>query len=474
MHLCAKVKHFLDKHRVTYSVLSHPPTVTLEEAADMLNVMPSKVARSVILGDEKGKIMVVLPLTHKIDFLRLQRLTQRHLRILSRQEVDAMFCDCEAGSHPPFGPVYGLTTIVDSELIRRRSIYFEPGTHSAFVKLNANDFHYLMSQSLWGCVSLPADEMSISEEETDSLDTKAALQATVCPTVCQVGQELLSTYPLPTPAPNLKDWITWRPGQDTQALKGIFPLSSKRLTLLRALLNQPTLSAESASSDSDATTTARNLAILECIIKDFWVSYGCALASKAIWKHALLSAALMRDMIQEQAPALSVEVGMQLALFQNIGFGVLGKLFVPEFMFLSKMLRVNPKTPVAVLEKRIIGMGQAQQLMKCGHAAIGGWLAARYGFPDSLRQLISHHHDQQYEGPLHDYVRLLAFLNASLRREGLGEGDVVLLERDYPNNWAWDPSSWQQWVKSWLAERESVVSKALDGLALEVTDPLRL
>ena len=55
-----------------------------------------------------------------------------------------LFPDCELGAEPPFGNVYGLTTIMDKSLTRGDYILFQAGKHDQAVRLDLKDYQELV------------------------------------------------------------------------------------------------------------------------------------------------------------------------------------------------------------------------------------------------------------------------------------------------------------------------------------------
>lgn len=148
--IATRIKHYLDRYKISYQVFRHHRTKTLQQAADALGICRTKFARAVVLGDKLGLLLVVLPLNSIINFEKLHQITGRNLRILSGSEMDNIYMDCEPCSHVPLGEPYGLSMIVDKRLKEVSEIYFEAGCHNSLVRLSVDDFYFLTSTALWG------------------------------------------------------------------------------------------------------------------------------------------------------------------------------------------------------------------------------------------------------------------------------------------------------------------------------------
>jgi Ala-tRNA(Pro) deacylase len=62
------------------------------------------------------------------------------LALASEDEVESVFADCERGALPPFGIMYGLTTVVDPVLASQREIVVEGNTRHEGIRLRYRDY----------------------------------------------------------------------------------------------------------------------------------------------------------------------------------------------------------------------------------------------------------------------------------------------------------------------------------------------
>jgi Ala-tRNA(Pro) deacylase len=114
----------------------------------------NRLAKSVILGDEQGYLMVVLPSNRQVNLGELHRQLNRNLGLATESELGSLFTDCETGALPAMGPAYGLETVVDDLLAEQPDIYFEAGDHEQLIHVSAEVFEVLMGDRIrHGCFS---------------------------------------------------------------------------------------------------------------------------------------------------------------------------------------------------------------------------------------------------------------------------------------------------------------------------------
>ena len=147
MTIAARVSDYLAEQDVDYEIIDHPHSATSMETAQLAHVPGDCIAKSVVLGDDRGYLLAVLPASCRVDLGELHRQTNRNLGLVTEYELDALFDDCEPGAVPPFGNVYDIDTIVDENLVEQSDIYFEAGDHERLIHVSAETFDSLLGDA---------------------------------------------------------------------------------------------------------------------------------------------------------------------------------------------------------------------------------------------------------------------------------------------------------------------------------------
>ncbi|WP_415908416.1 aminoacyl-tRNA deacylase [Oleiharenicola sp. Vm1] len=141
----AKVKEFLDSHRVKYVSLQHSPAFTAAEVAQSTHVSGRDFAKTVIVVIEDEMVMLVLPASRRVLLNDLREmLDSTHLRLATEAEFRDRFPDCELGAMPPFGNLYDMRVYVSALLAEEKEIAFNAGTHTEVIKMSYADFDRLV------------------------------------------------------------------------------------------------------------------------------------------------------------------------------------------------------------------------------------------------------------------------------------------------------------------------------------------
>lgn len=147
MAIAHTVESYIAQLGVRYDVISHAHSHNSAETAELAHVPGDRLAKSVILEDDDGFVMAVLPSTCHIKLGRLSRELNRRLRLATENELPNLFGDCELGAIPPVGLAYGMSTIVDDVIADQPEIYFEAGDHEKLIRMNREDFRTLMDHA---------------------------------------------------------------------------------------------------------------------------------------------------------------------------------------------------------------------------------------------------------------------------------------------------------------------------------------
>ena len=148
MTMAPTVSRYLDDHSVQYRMIPHEHSATSRESAHKADVREDRLAKAILLKDDQGMIMVIIPASNNLDMRAVRDETGRNqLEMVEESELGKIFSDCEVGALPPLGQAYGLTTLVDSELDNRSTIYLESGDHESLIALDGEDFDRLMASS---------------------------------------------------------------------------------------------------------------------------------------------------------------------------------------------------------------------------------------------------------------------------------------------------------------------------------------
>lgn len=150
MAIAITLRNFLESQDIAYDVIAHDKTRTSMETASVAHISGDCLAKTVILEDELGYVMVVIPASHHLELGSIHEQMRRRLTLAHESELPRLFTDCELGAIPPVGDAYNIETMVDDSLAEQPDIYFEGGDHQALLHVSSEGFESMMVDAQHG------------------------------------------------------------------------------------------------------------------------------------------------------------------------------------------------------------------------------------------------------------------------------------------------------------------------------------
>lgn len=147
MAIAISVRQYLNDKGVNYDSIEHRHTSNSSESARASFIPSESLAKGVVLKNQHGYLLTVLPCSHMADLNKIGDLLNQPVSLAQEEEIHALFPDCEDGAIPPIGAAYGMQTIIDKQLDTIDDIYFEAGDHRTLVHLSRPQFMRLMRES---------------------------------------------------------------------------------------------------------------------------------------------------------------------------------------------------------------------------------------------------------------------------------------------------------------------------------------
>lgn len=133
----ARVRRYLDDHRVEYQVTEHDAAYTAAGEARAAGHRPDEAAKAVLLRGEQGYHLAVLPASEQLDLRKVRAHTgEPTLRLAEEDDIARAFPEYEVGALPPFGPLLGVPEILDRRTLARGSVVCNGGDHQHSITLD--------------------------------------------------------------------------------------------------------------------------------------------------------------------------------------------------------------------------------------------------------------------------------------------------------------------------------------------------
>lgn len=150
MAIAITIQNYLKDLGIDYAPLPHAHTETASTTAEASHVPGARLVKAVVIKEDGGYKMALLPASHHLLPDRLADLLDGEVELASEAEFVKLFDDCDAGAIPALGMAYGLDVIVEDELAKSGELYFEGGDHETLVRVPAEAFGKLTADAPHG------------------------------------------------------------------------------------------------------------------------------------------------------------------------------------------------------------------------------------------------------------------------------------------------------------------------------------
>ena len=130
----------LDEAGVRYELLLHARTESAVAEAEALGLVPTDVAKTLVVTTPEGYVRAVLPASERIDLHKLREVTGgKKVHLASEEDMARNYPEFDLGAVPPIGRGRPDRVVVDSRLAERDSIVLEAGSHEHSARVPTGD-----------------------------------------------------------------------------------------------------------------------------------------------------------------------------------------------------------------------------------------------------------------------------------------------------------------------------------------------
>lgn len=129
---------WLAGHHVEYEVREHPLTFTARETARVEGIDPRRFAKTLGVETAEGtRALLVVDAADRLDPVSARKVLHTgSVRLLPEDELLRLAPDCEVGTVPPVGELFGVPVFADFAIREDPEITFHAGSHSHTVTVD--------------------------------------------------------------------------------------------------------------------------------------------------------------------------------------------------------------------------------------------------------------------------------------------------------------------------------------------------
>lgn len=154
-----KIERLLKNNKIAFRVRKHTVVETCKEQAEKARIPQQAIAKSLIFKTDKGKyILAVGPGNKSLNRKKLQEILKaERLTLATPQEVKKL-AGCDPGAVHAFGQLLNLDTYLDKDLLKNKTIFISPGSHTETLEITLKEYLKLVKPKQVGFEERPAKE----------------------------------------------------------------------------------------------------------------------------------------------------------------------------------------------------------------------------------------------------------------------------------------------------------------------------
>lgn len=169
MSISQTLENYLLEREVRYTIEVHSNSSTSLDTARCACIDEEFLAKSVVLEDDRGYVLAVLPASRRLEIGRVRERLGRPLHLSREYKMVRLFPDCVPGAVPPLGAAYGLPTVADTHFERCDEVFFEAGDHETLVRMDGGQFLGLLATASLGNITAERNNSSTRRERKGGL-----------------------------------------------------------------------------------------------------------------------------------------------------------------------------------------------------------------------------------------------------------------------------------------------------------------
>jgi HD-like signal output (HDOD) protein len=380
------------------------------------------VARILLMHDDAGKVLVLLPWQGLLNLDAVWKGAGRQLQPARSEDALRFFGQPGLNQASGLRKLFSLPLYLDHSLQACTELHiYEPHSDRTFRVPG----HWLSDGQIEVC-PLALTRADIDAGQPGGDDRTVIARAVEKFTALRIRQRLEDTLGLPSFSPTTQKLLMMR--CDPQA--GVD-------TLVPVVRLDPSLSAQvmSWASSSYYAVPGKVHSLEDAIIRvlgfdlvinlALGVAMGKTLSSPQdmprgatdYWQQAVYMATLAERLCSRMSAAERLRPGLAYlaGLLHNFGYLVLAHLFPPHFSLLSRYIEANPHMDSEYIEKQVLNVTREQ---------VGSWLLESWSVPAQVCVAVRWQNDAEFDGEHCGYARLVHLSNRLLREQGLSDGPI--------------------------------------------------
>ncbi|MGB0663128.1 MAG: HDOD domain-containing protein [Pontibacterium sp.] len=374
--------------------------------------------RVVLMHDQEGKALVVLPSTSLLNLASVWKTSGRQLQPVKPDDAAKFFAQAGLQTEAGLAKLFSLPLFLDGCCSAIKSL--EVSDPCAEVSWTVPPS--MLAKAKTGVYSVAAGDLSGPDADDEVAITNAVKRFTQL----RIQQRLEDTLGLPSMSPTMRKVLELRsdPEADVEDLVKVVRVDPSLSAQVMSWAASPYYAAPGeVNSIEDAVLRVLgfelviNMALGTAMGQMLTVPKEGPRGGTPYWMQAVCCATLAERLAKKaKAPKKPLPGLAYLAgLLHNFGYLVLAHLFPPHFALLSRYIEANPHIRFEAIEQQVLNVTREQ---------IGGWLLTSWSLPEPVCQAVRYQNSPEHAGEYEVYANIIKLSNTLLRLQALSDGPI--------------------------------------------------
>lgn len=386
----------------------------------------SALVRSVLLQDDAGPIMAIIPQAGLLDLGLLHHQTRRDLVGASKQYLKGLDLISSPKNCPPLSEYFGLSSIIDPDILSMETIYFRVGKSNILIGMHRDAFMQLQHNPHFGAICIPMEHLLNQTDPTQANHSiitqltpirmkqriQKSLHLPVMPAV--IGQLLQCRLEHARCLTDMVDIIKSDPSLSLQVLSWVQPTRHQPMLRLKTI--------EDAIAKMLGYDLTLNLSLMTALSDPLKMPKSGKLGWQAYWRSALHVATLSQTLAKIIAPRMDEKQQMAYlsGLFHNIGLVILSEMFPSYYALLTQLMKINNHLSLSMIEQHAFGLT---------HHQLSAWMMEAWVLPQEMIAG-SHWFEIQHQSANSEQAKIVRLAAHLLAEEHIVEETIILPKKE--------------------------------------------
>ncbi len=410
-----------DLNNIEFTYIENVVSNSSQNAWSANAVSLSNLAKITLLNTQNALIFAICPANHHINLAKIVAILKQPVYYSTVSEINSVIESSLASTITEIMEQQNIQIIIDIEVSDLVTVLFKNDLEKQFLSVETVQLEKLIADSPIGCQFseekpefIYQPNLTIGAPRLDLMNKIKNIKT--LPILPEIATQILQLQNDPDASVHsLSDIVAQDPALTSLILKyansALFGLRGSVETVYDAILRVL------------GFDTVLHLAIGLSMGNSFKLDKSGPLGSRALWQHAVFSAAICQKLSQKCPVEFRPSPGQAYlaGLLHDIGYLVLASSFETEYFWLNKLIASKPEVPMTVIEYQLLGIH---------HTDLGCILLNNWNMPEFLNVTVVEHHNEDYLGPYCELSGLVLLVDRALKLGSQSDAFTELLPEE--------------------------------------------